>query len=47
MQLAKLEPQDLTLQNTSATSAQAKNPKLERSAHEFEASLLAELLKHG
>ena len=45
MQLAKLEPQGLASQNTSAASAQAKNPKLERSAHEFEASLMAELLK--
>lgn len=45
MQLAKIESQGLTLQSASAASAQAKNPKLERSAHEFEASLMAELLK--
>jgi Rod binding domain-containing protein len=45
MQLAKLEPQGLEAQGTSADSVQAKNPKLERSAHEFEASLMAELLK--
>src|SRR5882762_8446253 len=45
MQLAKLEPQGLESQGTSAVSAQAKNPKLERTAHEFEASLMAELLK--
>jgi Rod binding domain-containing protein len=45
MQLAKLEPHGLESQGTSATAAQARNPKLERSAHEFEASLMAELLK--
>ena len=45
MQLAKLEPHGLASQSTSAAPAQAKNPKLERSAHEFEASLMAELLK--
>lgn len=45
MQLAKLEPHGLASQGTPAASAQAKNPKLERSAHEFEASLMAELLK--
>lgn len=45
MQLAKLEPQGLESQGTSAASVQAKNPKLERSAHEFEASLMTELLK--
>ncbi len=45
MQLAKLEPDGLASQSTSPASAQAKNPKLERSAHEFEASLMAELLK--
>ena len=45
MQLTKLEPQGLVSQSTPGTPAQAKNPKLERSAHEFEASLMAELLK--
>ena len=45
MQLAKLEPHGQASHSTSAASAQAKNPKLERSAHEFEASLMAELLK--
>jgi Rod binding domain-containing protein len=43
--LAKTQPQNLAVQNTSGTAGQAKNPKLERSAHEFEASLMAELLK--
>jgi Rod binding domain-containing protein len=45
MQLAKLEPQGLVSQSTPGTSAPTKNPRLERSAHEFEASLMAELLK--
>jgi Rod binding domain-containing protein len=45
MQIAILEPQILASQSITAASAQAKNPKLERSAHEFEASLMAELLK--
>src|SRR5882757_7716785 len=45
MQLAKLEPQGLVSQSTPGTSVQTKNPRLERSAHEFEASLMAELLK--
>ena len=45
MNLAKVESQGLTLQSTSGTSAQTKNPRLERSAHEFEASLMTELLK--
>jgi Rod binding domain-containing protein len=45
MQLAKVGSQDLALQSTSASSGQAKDPRLERSAHEFEASLMAELLK--
>jgi peptidoglycan hydrolase FlgJ len=45
MHLAKVEIQGLTLQSTSGAAAQTKNPKLERSAHEFEASLMAELLK--
>ncbi len=45
MQLAKLESHGLASQSTSAAPAHAKNPKLERSAHEFEASLMAELLK--
>ena len=45
MHLAKVESQTLGLQNASAAAAQTKNPKLERSAHEFEASLMTELLK--
>jgi Rod binding domain-containing protein len=45
VQLAKLESQDVGLQSTSAAAGQTKNPRLERSAHEFEASLMAELLK--
>jgi peptidoglycan hydrolase FlgJ len=45
MQLTKLESHGLVSQSTPATPAQTKNPKLERSAHEFEASLMAELLK--
>lgn len=40
MQFAKVGIQDLSSQNASAA-----NPRLERSAHEFEASLMAELLK--
>jgi Rod binding domain-containing protein len=43
--VAKVGSQDLALQSTSANSGQAKDPRLERSAHEFEASLMAELLK--
>ena len=45
MHLAKVESQGLTLQSTSGAAEPTKNPKLERSAHEFEASLMAELLK--
>jgi flagellar protein FlgJ len=45
MHLAKMESPGVVLQSTSGTPAQTKNPKLERSAHEFEASLMAELLK--
>lgn len=45
MHLAKVESQVVTLQSTSGAAAQTKNPKLERSAHEFEASLMTELLK--
>jgi Rod binding domain-containing protein len=45
MNLAKVESQGLTLQSPSGNSAQTKNPRLERSAHEFEASLMTELLK--
>ena len=45
MHLAKVESQSLTLQSTSEAAVQTKNPKLERSAHEFEASLMTELLK--
>ncbi len=41
MHLAKVAMQELISQN----SAAAKDPRLERSAHEFEASLMAELLK--
>jgi flagellar protein FlgJ len=36
--------QGLSLQNTSG-AAHAKDPRLERCAHQFEASLMAELLK--
>jgi Rod binding domain-containing protein len=45
VQLAKLESQDVALQSTSTNPGQRKNQRLERSAHEFEASLMAELLK--
>ena len=45
MHVAKVGSPDLALQSTSANSGQAKDPRLERSAHEFEASLMAELLK--
>jgi Rod binding domain-containing protein len=45
MHLAKVESQALMLQSTSEAATQTKNPKLERSAHEFEASLMTELLK--
>jgi Rod binding domain-containing protein len=45
VQLAKVEPQGPALQSSSASAAQTKDPRLERSAHEFEASLMAELLK--
>lgn len=45
MQLAKLDLQGVALQSTSTNPGQSKNPRLERSAHEFEASLMAELLK--
>jgi flagellar protein FlgJ len=45
VQLAKVGSQDLALQSISTSSGQAKDPRLERSAHEFEASLMAELLK--
>lgn len=45
MQLAKLESQGLGLQSISTNAQQSRNPRLERSAHEFEASLMAELLK--
>jgi Rod binding domain-containing protein len=41
MHLAKVTTQEMVSQNSSA----AKDPRLERSAHEFEASLMAELLK--
>ena len=45
MHLAKVGSQGLTLHSTSGSCGTAKNPRLERSAHEFEASLMAELLK--
>ena len=45
MELAKLESQTLTSGVTSGSAAQIKDAKLARSAHEFEASLMAELLK--
>lgn len=45
MQLAKFNLQGVALQSTSTNPGQSKNPRLERSAHEFEASLMAELLK--
>ena len=45
MQLAKVGSENLPLQSTFASSGQAKDPRLARSAHEFEASLMAELLK--
>jgi Rod binding domain-containing protein len=41
MHLAKAAVQEMASQNMPAP----QNPKLERSAHEFEASLMAELLK--
>ncbi|MGA9718366.1 MAG: hypothetical protein WBQ79_08815 [Acidobacteriaceae bacterium] len=41
MHLAKVTTQEMMSQNSST----AKDPRLERSAHEFEASLMAELLK--
>jgi Rod binding domain-containing protein len=44
VELAKLESRG-EVQNTSAAAGQTGNPRLERSAHEFEASLMAELLK--
>jgi peptidoglycan hydrolase FlgJ len=45
VELAKLESQALTPGGTSGPAGQMKDPKLARSAHEFEASLMAELLK--
>ena len=45
MHLAKLEPQVLASGSDSGTAAQTKNPKLEQTAHEFEASLMTELLR--
>jgi flagellar protein FlgJ len=45
VQLAKLESHTLTPGGTSGSAAQMKDPKLARSAHEFEASLMSELLK--
>jgi flagellar protein FlgJ len=45
MNVARMESQGLASQSSSDAPAHAKNPQLERSAHEFEASLMAELLK--
>jgi len=45
VELAKLESQTLTSGVTSGSAAQMKDAKLARSAHEFEASLMTELLK--
>jgi flagellar protein FlgJ len=45
VQLAKMESETLTPGATSGSAAQMKDPKLARSAHEFEASLMSELLK--
>ena len=44
MQLAGVGPQELSSQSASEAGHQ-KNPRLERFAREFEASLMAELLK--
>jgi len=44
VQLAGMGPQELSSQSTSESGHQ-KNPRLERCAREFEASLMAELLK--
>ena len=45
MHLAKVEPHVLASGSNPGTAAQAKNPKLEQTAHEFEASLMTELLR--
>jgi flagellar protein FlgJ len=45
VELAKLESQTLTSGVMLGSAAQMKDAKLARSAHEFEASLMAELLK--
>lgn len=45
MQLEGVGPGNTASQGPAATTAERGNPKLERSAHEFEASLMAELLK--
>ena len=45
MHLANVESHGLVEPSTSGTTAQTKNLRLERSAHEFEASLMTELLK--
>lgn len=45
MQVEHAGSRDVVSQVARARAADAKNPKLERSAHEFEASLMAELLK--
>ena len=45
MHLAKVESQALASHSNPGTTAQTKNPKLERTAHEFEASLMTELLR--
>lgn len=45
MQMQNAGPLKLIGTGNPANSGEPKNPKLERSAHEFEASLMAELLK--
>lgn len=45
MQVEHAPSRDFVSQGSSVRNADSKNPKLERSAHEFEASLMAELLK--
>lgn len=45
MQLEGVGRRDPASQGVAAMTAERGNPKLQRSAHEFEASLMAELLK--
>jgi Rod binding domain-containing protein len=45
VQLPKVESQGVALQSTFTAAEQGRNPRIDRSAHEFEASLMAELLK--